>query len=65
MSAHALVTRGLQRRSVGAYEAHILDSTNLTAEATADSILQCLSRGAYLLNPSDSITDANDSTHNS
>ncbi|UUU18943.1 hypothetical protein [Streptomyces sp. DSM 40750] len=44
-----------------------MDSTNLTAEATADSILQGLARVAYLLNlnPSDSITDANDSIHNS
>jgi len=54
-----------QFSSLGAYEAHVLDSTSLTAEATADSILQGVATGAYLLNPSGSITDANDSIHNS
>ncbi|MFI9629365.1 AAA family ATPase [Streptomyces sp. NPDC052042] len=54
-----------QFSNLGVYEEHVLDSTNLTAEATADSILQDVARGAYLLNPSDSITDANDPIHNS
>lgn len=54
-----------QFSNLGAYEAHVLDSTSLTAEATADSILQGVATGAYLLNPSDSITDTNDAIHNS
>ncbi|MFE7654227.1 AAA family ATPase [Streptomyces bottropensis] len=54
-----------QFSNLGLYEAHVLDSTTLTAEATADSILQGVARGSYLLNPSDSTTDANDSIHNS
>ena len=54
-----------QFSNLGLYEAHVLDSTTLTAEATADSILQGVTRGSYLLNPSDSTTDANDSIHNS
>ncbi|WP_424863790.1 AAA family ATPase [Streptomyces sp. MMS24-I29] len=51
--------------NLGAYEAHVLDSTSLTAEVTADSILQGVATGAYLLDPSDSVTDAKDSIHNS
>ena len=54
-----------QFSNLGAYEAHVLDSTTLTAQATADSILQGVARGSYLLNPSDTTTDANASTHNS
>ncbi|MEU8578575.1 hypothetical protein [Streptomyces asoensis] len=54
-----------QFSKLGAYEAHVLDSTNLTAEATADSLLQGIATGAYLLTPSDSTTDANGSIHNS
>lgn len=54
-----------QFSNLSAYEAHVLDSTNLTAEATADSMLQGVARGAYLLNTSDSIADGNDSIHNS
>lgn len=49
-----------QFTNLGAYEDHVLDSTHLTAAATADSILRGVARDAYLLNPSDSITDAND-----
>ncbi|MGW1816780.1 AAA family ATPase [Streptomyces sp. NPDC002125] len=40
-----------QFSSLGAYETHVLDSTGLTAEATADSILQGVARGLYLLDP--------------
>ncbi|MDX2837364.1 AAA family ATPase [Streptomyces scabiei] len=54
-----------QFSNLAAYEAHVLDSTTLTSEATADSILRGVARGAYLLDPSDSITDANDSIHKS
>ncbi|CBG71348.1 conserved hypothetical protein [Streptomyces scabiei 87.22] len=54
-----------QFSNLAAYEAHVLDSTTLTSEATADSILRGVARGAYLLDPSDSITDANDSIYKS
>lgn len=37
-----------QFSNLGAYEAPVLDSTNLTAEATVNSVLQGLARGAYL-----------------
>jgi predicted kinase len=39
-----------QFRDLGAYESHVLDSTNLTAPATADIVLQGVTSGAYLLN---------------
>ncbi|GAQ65309.1 hypothetical protein SsS58_05718 [Streptomyces scabiei] len=54
-----------QFSNLGLYEAHVLDSTTLTAQTTADSILQGVTRGSYLLDPSDSTIDANDSIHNS
>jgi hypothetical protein len=54
-----------QFSNLGAYEAHVLVSTHLTAEATANSVLQGLARGAYLVGPSDNITDSNDSIHSS
>ncbi|WP_107087943.1 AAA family ATPase [Streptomyces sp. XY152] len=54
-----------QFSNLGAYEAHVLDSTDLAAEATADSILHGVGTGAYLLDPGDSSTDANDPIHNS
>ena len=40
-----------QFSDLGPYEAHVLDSTSLTAEATADSVLQGVATGAYLLKP--------------
>ncbi|MFJ8753936.1 AAA family ATPase [Streptomyces sp. NPDC102441] len=54
-----------QFSNLGAYEAHVLDSTSLTAEATGDSVLQGVATGAYLLDPSGSVTDTNDSIHTS
>jgi hypothetical protein len=54
-----------QFSNLGAYEAHVLVSTHLTAEATANSVLRGLARGAYLVGPSDNITDSNDSIHSS
>ncbi|MFF5480833.1 AAA family ATPase [Streptomyces sp. NPDC012935] len=49
-----------QFSDLGVYEVHVLDSSDLTAEATADSILQGVARGTYLLEPSDRITDSNE-----
>ncbi|WP_380282532.1 AAA family ATPase [Kitasatospora purpeofusca] len=45
--------RSLHNRfsSLGIYEDHVLDSSNLTAEATADVVLQGIAQGAYLLGP--------------
>ncbi|MFF3625645.1 AAA family ATPase [Streptomyces sp. NPDC002467] len=43
---------------LGLYEANVLDSGSLTAEVTAESIAQSLAKGAYLLDPDDSATDA-------
>ncbi|MEU6224706.1 AAA family ATPase [Streptomyces sp. NPDC047042] len=40
-----------QFSDLGPYEAHVLDSTGLTAESTADSVLQGVATGAYLLKP--------------
>lgn len=45
-----------QFTALGAYEPHTLDSTTLTPEATAATVLQGMERGAYLLNPAGSIT---------
>lgn len=47
-----------QFSDLGVYESHVLDSTDLTAEATADSVLQGVARGLYLLGPSGSVADA-------
>ncbi|MDX2605125.1 hypothetical protein PV379_27055 [Streptomyces caniscabiei] len=52
-----------QFSDLGAYEAHVLDSTHLTAEATAESILQGIARGAYRLSPSESTAGVNDAVH--
>lgn len=54
-----------QFSNLGDYETHVLDSSNLTAEATADSILEGIARGTYLLDPDDSVTDAGGPIHNS
>ncbi|MER8188305.1 AAA family ATPase [Kitasatospora sp. NPDC094015] len=54
-----------QFSNLGVYETHVLDSSHLTAEATADSILGGIARGTYLLGPDDSVTDADDPIHNS
>ncbi|MFE2408351.1 AAA family ATPase [Kitasatospora sp. NPDC059408] len=40
-----------QFSDLGAYEPNVLDSGRLTAEATADRVLEGLARGAYLLDP--------------
>lgn len=40
-----------QFSDLGVYEPHALDSTDLTAEATADAVLDGLARGAHLLGP--------------
>lgn len=40
-----------QFRRLGIYKDHVLDSSNLTAEATADIVLQGIAQGAYLLGP--------------
>ncbi|MFE6869572.1 AAA family ATPase [Kitasatospora sp. NPDC057692] len=40
-----------QFSGLGAYEDHVLDSSDLTAEETADLVLQGIARGAYLLAP--------------
>lgn len=44
--------RSLHRQfsNLGGYEAHVLDSTALTAEATADGVLRGIARGTYLVN---------------
>ncbi|WP_239116097.1 hypothetical protein [Streptomyces sp. SID8499] len=42
---------------LGGYEAHVLDSTGLTAEATAGRVLDGLARGAYLLAPGDTAAE--------
>jgi adenylate kinase family enzyme len=42
-----------QFSSLGRYEAQVLDSTGLTAGATADSVLQGLAEGVYRLGPDD------------
>jgi predicted kinase len=47
-----------QFSDLGVYETHVLDSSNLTAEATAGSIVEGIARGTYLL-------DADDPIHNS
>jgi hypothetical protein len=54
-----------QFSNLGVYETHVLDSSNLTAEATAESVLEGIARGIYLLGPDDSVTDADDPIHNS
>lgn len=51
--------------NLGVYETHVLDSSNLTAEATADSILQGIARGSYLPDPDTGITDADAPIHDS
>ncbi|MCX5417310.1 AAA family ATPase [Streptomyces sp. NBC_00059] len=53
-----------QFSDLGVYETHVLDSTGLTAEATAGSVLQGITKGLYLLGPSGSTTDADDPIHN-
>ena len=40
---------------LGVHETHVLESTDLTAEATADRVLQGVARGVYLLDPGGSI----------
>ncbi|MEH0581342.1 MULTISPECIES: hypothetical protein [Streptomyces] len=54
-----------QFSNLGGYETHVLDSSNMTAEATAESVLEGIARGIYLLDPDDSSTDAGDPIHNS
>ncbi|GAA4232020.1 AAA family ATPase [Actinomadura meridiana] len=41
-----------QFTDLGTYEPHVLDSTNLTATATTDLVLQGIARSTYLLNAS-------------
>ncbi|MCX4851851.1 MULTISPECIES: hypothetical protein [unclassified Streptomyces] len=53
-----------QFSDLGVYETNVLDSSNLNAKATTDSILERLARGAYLLGPEDSATDADNPIHN-
>ncbi|MFD9729774.1 AAA family ATPase [Streptomyces sp. NPDC059072] len=48
-----------QFSDLGVYETNALDSSSLTAEATADSILRSLARGTYLLD-SEAGADAGD-----
>jgi hypothetical protein len=40
-----------QFSSLGVYEAHVVDSSTMTPETTADTILQGIARGTYLLDP--------------
>ncbi|MFD7509804.1 AAA family ATPase [Streptomyces sp. NPDC059853] len=47
-----------QFSDLGGYEAQVLDSTGLTAEATADRVLHGLARGAHLLDPGGTPTGA-------
>ncbi|MGW3141254.1 AAA family ATPase [Streptomyces sp. NPDC001139] len=54
-----------QFSDLGAFEAHVLDSSSLSAEATANCILQGVTAGAYLLNRSDSTTDTDTSNRTS
>ncbi|MFE2330362.1 AAA family ATPase [Streptomyces sp. NPDC059385] len=52
-----------QFSDLGAYETNALDSSSLTAEATADSILRSLATGAYLLDSDAGATTAGDPIH--
>ncbi|MEU9395467.1 AAA family ATPase [Streptomyces sp. NPDC048324] len=54
-----------QFSDLGAFEAHVLDSSSLSAEATASSILQGVAASAYLLSRSDGTTDTDDSNRTS
>ncbi|MEV6008758.1 AAA family ATPase [Streptomyces sp. NPDC051976] len=45
-----------QFSDLGVYESHVLDSTPLTPEATAATLLRGLTTGTYLLEPNDSVT---------
>ncbi|WP_247484219.1 AAA family ATPase [Streptomyces sp. XM4011] len=54
-----------QFSDLGGYEAHVLDSTGLTAEATADRVLRGLARGAHLLDPGGTPTSADAPAHRS
>ncbi|GAA2380616.1 AAA family ATPase [Streptomyces carpaticus] len=54
-----------QFSGLGGYEAHVLDSTGLTAEATADRVLRGLARGAHLLDPGGTPTGADAPAHRS
>jgi adenylate kinase family enzyme len=40
-----------QFSGLGGYETHVLDSSGLTAEATADAVLKGVEQGTYLLGP--------------
>ncbi|MGV9268200.1 AAA family ATPase [Kitasatospora sp. NPDC003701] len=52
-----------QFSDLGAYEANVLDSGDLTAEATAERILAGLARGSHLLDPDGGAIDAADPGH--
>jgi adenylate kinase family enzyme len=47
--------RSLHRQfsDISPYEAHVLDSTGMTAEAAADSIMQGIAEDAYAIDPGD------------
>jgi hypothetical protein len=54
-----------QFTGIGAYEGHVLDSTQLTPQATADAVLHGLSEDTYRLTPRPPRTKPNQSIHNS
>jgi adenylate kinase family enzyme len=54
-----------QFTDIGAFEQHVLDSTRLSAQATADAVLRGLAEGTYLLIPQTPGTKPNRPIHNS
>ncbi|MDO0929030.1 AAA family ATPase [Streptomyces sp. TG1A-8] len=59
--------RSLHRQftGLGAFEGHVLDTTHLTPETTADSVLHGLDGGAFLLGPGSPSPRANHPIHHS
>lgn len=54
-----------QFTDIGAFERHVLDSSQLSAPATADAVLHGLAEGTYHLAPQPPETKPNRSIHNS
>jgi adenylate kinase family enzyme len=70
-ASHALTDpepiRSLYRQftDIGAFEGHVLDSTRLSPQATANAVLHGLAEGTYRLAPRSPGTEPNQSIHNS
>ena len=54
-----------QFTNIGAFERHVLDSSQLSAQATADAVLRGLAEGTYHLAPQTPRTKPNRPIHNS